>query len=300
MNELSDQQPIIHPKFEPITNTWQYIVADPHTRHAAIIDPVLDFDPTTSTISTTSADELLDLVKKEGYTVLYLLETHAHADHLTAAHYIQQSLIMAMCERPIICIGKRIDQVQDTFALKYDIPHHEYANVFDKLWEDDEEFHIGHLKAEVLHLPGHTPDHVGYMIGDNVFTGDSIFNPDVGSARCDFPGGDAVQLFASMKFLLSLPSHYKLYTGHDYPPQGIRTPEPASTVEKQNEANKIVTVMTEEEFVSWRTKRDMTLAQPRLIHQALQINIRAGRMPGQNVQGLRLLHLPIKAPTAVL
>lgn len=301
MNDQPGQQPIIHPVFEPNTNTWQYIIADPHTRHAAVIDPVLDFDPATSTISTTSADGLLDIIRKEGYNVLYLLETHVHADHLTAAHYLQQSLTTTMHESPIICIGKRIEQVEDTFAHKYGIPHYEYAAIFDRLWEDEEEFLIGNLKAKVLHLPGHTPDHVGYMIGANVFTGDSIFNPDVGSARCDFPGGDAAQLFESIKRLLSLPGHYKLYTGHDYPLQSVRVPKAFSTVKEQKKTNKCVAAATEGEFVSWRTQRDRTLAEPRFIHQALQINIRAGRMPEQNEHGLRLLHVPVKAsPTLLL
>lgn len=288
-------EPIVHTIFEKVTSTWQYIVADPSTRHAAIIDPVLDFDPAANTISTANADELLSLVKEEGYVVTHLLETHAHADHLTASHYLQRALLTAMHPRPVVCIGKRIKLVQDTFAHKYGVGQTEYSNAFDKLWDDNEEFQIGHLRAKVLYLPGHTPDHVGYMIGANVFTGDSIFNPDVGSARCDFPGGDAALLFASTRFLLSLPDHYKLYTGHDYPPQDGREPRPFSTVKEQKETNKHVGGEAKSsEFARWRARRDATLGEPRLLHQSLQVNIRGGRLPAEDQQGLRLLHIPVK------
>lgn len=296
-----ESQPIVHTIFEANTGTWQHIVADPETRHAVIIDPVLDFDPASNTISSASADNLLDIVRREGYTVLYLLETHAHADHLTAAHYLQQCLTTEHNPRPEIGIGKRITRVQETFARKYDIERFEYYEIFDKLWEDDEEFRIGYLHAKVLYLPGHTPDHVGYLIGENVFVGDTIFNPDVGSARCDFPGGDATQLFLSIQKLLSLPGYYRLYTGHDYPPAGAREPKPFYTVEEQRELNKHVAMGTKkEEFVEWRKKRDATLQEPRLVHQALQVNVRAGRMPARNKGGLRLLHVPVNAPCAEL
>jgi glyoxylase-like metal-dependent hydrolase (beta-lactamase superfamily II) len=300
MEHSSKLQPIVHTTFEKNTSTWQYIVADPDSRHAAIIDSVLDYDPATSTISTKNADELMSLIKKEGYIVTHILETHAHADHLTASHYLQKTLTTTMNPHPLICIGKRISQVQNTFAPRYGIHENEYLNVFDKLWEDNEEFKIGHLPAKVLHLPGHTPDHVGYIIGSNVFTGDSIFNPDVGSARCDFPDGDAMQLWESTRKLLSLPQHYRLYTGHDYPPQGVREPKPFSTVKEQQENNKhVASGATEDGFVTWRTQRDATLGEPRLIHQALQINIRGGRMPQQNEHGLRLVHVPLKTPAVM-
>jgi glyoxylase-like metal-dependent hydrolase (beta-lactamase superfamily II) len=216
-NTTTNPPPIIHCIHEPKTGTWEYIVADSATLKSVIIDSVLDFEPATNTITTTSADTLLSLIKKENYTVERILETHAHADHLTASHYLQKQLEKEG-HRPDICIGQRITEVQATWGAKYGVDKRETDGVFDHLFVDDEVFHVGNVEAKVLHLPGHTPDHVGYMIGDNIFTGDSIFNPDVGSARCDFPGGSATQLFNSMKRLLSLPGHVKLYTGNSLDP----------------------------------------------------------------------------------
>lgn len=287
--------PTINTIHEPKTGTWQYIVADPSTSKAVIIDSVLDFDLATSSISTTSADNLLEIVRKENYKVEKILETHAHADHLTASYFLKQQLE----NHPDICIGSRISAVQATWAEKYNIEKFEYEGVFDKLFEDDETFSIGEIQAKVVHLPGHTPDHVGYLIGPNIFTGDSIFNPDIGSARCDFPGGSATDLFASTKKLLSLPGEYKLYTGHDYPDG--REAMPYTTVAVQQELNKHVKSGTkEEDFVKWRSERDSGLGEPRLLHQALQTNIRAGRLPKKNKDGLRLFSVPIKGDAAAL
>lgn len=290
-------EPKVHTVFEPKTSTWQYIVADPETQHAVVIDSVLDFDPATGSITTASADGLLDLIEKEHYQIDYILETHAHADHLTASNYLQRALHSREQGKPQIGIGKRILNVQKTFASRYGIPEREYSDVFDKLFDDDEAFEIGNLTATAIHLPGHTPDHIGYVIGSNVFTGDSIFNPDVGSARCDFPGGSATQLYSSMQKLLSLPDYFKLYTGHDYPPGGQRAPKPWVTVAEQRASNKHVGNGTKEEvFVKWRAERDKGLSEPRLIHQALQVNIRGGRLPNKTSDGLRLLHVPVKVP----
>jgi glyoxylase-like metal-dependent hydrolase (beta-lactamase superfamily II) len=289
--------PRVHTVFEPKTSTWQYIVADPETQHAVIIDSVLDFDSANNTITTTSADALLKIVETENYEVDYILETHAHADHLTASHYLQKALQSKGKSRAQIGIGRRITTVQKTFASRYGIPEREFANVFDKLFDDDEEFPVGHMRVRAIHLPGHTPDHIGYVIGSDIFTGDSIFNPDVGSARCDFPGGSAAQLYSSMQNLLSFPDHFKLYTGHDYPPSGQREPKPWVTVAEQKAGNKHVGNGTKEDvFVAWRAERDKTLSEPRLIHQALQVNIRGGRLPNKTSEGLRLLHVPVKVP----
>ena len=296
-------EPIVHPVFEKQTSTWQYIVACPQTREAVIIDPVLDFDQTKCSISTTSADGLLDLVSSHNYGVTRLLETHAHADHLTAAYYIQQKLKAVNSTVVPICTGFRIHHVQRTFAQIYGVPQAELNDVFDHLFQDDETFRIGNLTAQVLHLPGHTPDHSGYLIGSNVFTGDSIFNPDVGSARCDFPNGDANALYQSMQRLLSFPAHYKLYTGHDYPPSSgdadaSRGPMPFVTVGDQREGNKHVKGGTlEEDFVSWRKERDFGLNEPKLLNQALQVNIRGGRLPfsmGESPKAFLLM--PVKMP----
>lgn len=296
-------EPIVHPVFEKQTSTWQYIVACPQTNQAVIIDPVLDFDQSQLAINTTSADALLEFAASHGYTITRLLETHAHADHLTAAYYIQQKLTASHAPKVPICTGHRITQVQETWARRYGIPKSELENVFDDLFQDDQTFHIGNVRAQVLHLPGHTPDHSGYIIGSNVFTGDSIFNPDVGSARCDFPNGDARALYRSMQKLLSLPDEFKLYTGHDYPPsaenaQKIRDPMPFVTVVDQRERNKHVKGGTPEgDFVQWREERDSGLNEPKLIHQALQVNIRGGRLPcsADGTQKAFLL-MPVKTP----
>jgi glyoxylase-like metal-dependent hydrolase (beta-lactamase superfamily II) len=292
----STMEPIIHTIFEPVTGTWQYVVADPSTKEAVIIDSVLDFDAATATISTGSADKLLALVAEQDYTVVRILETHCHADHLTASRYLQGQL-ESNGKRPEICIGSRIKDVQGLFGEKYGIPSSEMNNAFDHTFADNETFNIGSLEARVLHLPGHTPDHIGYLISSNVFTGDSIFNADVGSARCDFPGGSATALYNSIQTLLALPDEYRLYTGHDYPPadrEGGKKERPFCTVREQKEGNKHVNETVKEgEFVKWRTGRDEGLAEPKLIHQALQVNVRGGRLP-EEADGARFLKVKVK------
>ncbi|KAK8920070.1 Glyoxylase B2 [Metarhizium anisopliae] len=296
-----DQMIAVHDIHEPNTGTWQYVVADPSTMSAAIIDSVLDFDPASASISTKSADGLLALIKDKGYKVDLILETHAHADHLTAAAYLQDQLEKSQGSRPEIGIGKRIAEVQKRFGDRYGVD--DYENAFDRLWESEEEFKIGNMNATVLYLPGHTPDHVGYKIQgrsqlDNIFCGDSLFNADVGSARCDFPGGDATQLYNSVQKLLSHGPHVKIWTGHDYPPEArAGRAISAMTVRQQREQNKHLKDGTsQDEFVTWRSERDATLKEPRLIHYALQINIRAGRLPKPTTTGDRLVHVPLKSP----
>lgn len=292
-------QPIIDSVFEDNTGTWQYIVSDPTTKDAVLIDSVLDYNPTTNTITNTNAERLLSLISERGYNIVAILETHAHADHLTAARYIQQRLLKGN-GAPLapVCIGKRITQVQATFAVKYGVSVHEYDGVFDRLLDDDEEFPIGNLVCRVLHLPGHTPDHVGYLIGNNVFVGDSLFQPDVGSARCDFPGGDANALYHSVvDKLYSLPEDCRIYVGHDYPPGGSGRTEARAfaTVAEQRKENKhIRDDVAEDQFIAWRKERDSNLAEPRLLHQSLQFNIRAGRLPEATEHGHRFLHVPLK------
>ncbi|TDZ19974.1 Glyoxylase B2 [Colletotrichum orbiculare MAFF 240422] len=174
----------------------------------------------------------------KGYHVQRILETHAHADHLTAASYLQARLSGTQTNKPAIGIGKRIGQVQTLFGHRYGVAQHEREGVFDKLFEDDEAFSIGNIQAIAIHLPGHTPDHLGYMIGDNVFCGDSLFHVDIGTARCDFPGGSASNLYRSGRRLLSLPGHVKIWTGHDYPPDGRTDPVPWTTVQDHRAHNK--------------------------------------------------------------
>lgn len=293
------QQPTVHALFETQTGTWQYVVADPTTSAAVIIDPVLDYDRTARAVATASADALLSLVEQKRYRVDMILETHAHADHLTAASYLQRQLVRRTGHRPPIGIGKRIGQVQELFAERYGVLEEEYRTVFDVLLEDDEVFHIGQLSASAIHLPGHTPDHMGYKIGDNVFCGDSLFHADIGTARCDFPGGSAHTLYASGRKLLSLPPTVRIWTGHDYPPDEGRGPVPCMTVEDHRRLNKhLRSGVTEDEFVSLREARDAALAAPRLLHESLQTNVRAGRMPKPSPAGQRLFHLPLKLPEA--
>ncbi|KAK8061508.1 beta-lactamase-like protein [Apiospora phragmitis] len=266
----TEGQPTVHDVFEPKTGTWQYVVADPATLMAVIIDPVLDFDLATQVISTTTADALLSLVKEKGYHVCMILETHAHADHLTAASYLRYRLDTGSDGlKPLVVAGQRIREMQEAIGEKYGVPGEEYINVFDKLFGDDEMFQIGQLTAMAIHLPGHTPDHLGYKIGDNVFGGDSLFNADLGTARCDFPGGSARDLFKSGRKLLSMPDH-----------RG--SPVAYMTVSDHRAQNKhLRDGVSEDEFVALREERDATLPAPQLLHQSLQ-------------DGARMLHLPLK------
>ncbi|KAJ5634542.1 metallo-beta-lactamase domain protein [Penicillium herquei] len=287
--------PTIHNIFEPVTGTWQYIVSDESSRVAVIIDPVLDYDQTTQAITTQSADSLLSLIKEKGYKVERILETHAHADHLTAASYLQKKLTELQGFQPSIGIGKRIEKVQKLFGQQYGLPSEEYETVFDKLFEDDEVFSVGSLSAKAIHLPGHTPDHLGYQIGDNVFCGDSLFHTDIGTARCDFPGGDARDLYRSSRKLLALDEHVKIWPGHDYPPDGRDSPIACMSVADHKKQNKhVAESVLESDFVAMRTERDAKLNAPRLLHPSLQINIRAGKLPRPLNSGHRMLHLPLK------
>ncbi|PCH43854.1 Metallo-hydrolase/oxidoreductase [Wolfiporia cocos MD-104 SS10] len=287
--------PTVFTFFEKATSTWQYIVVDPHTSDAVVIDPVLDYDASSGSITTQTADGLLSFIEHERLTVRRILETHAHADHLTAAQYLKQQL----GQHIPVCIGQRITQVQKTFAPKYGFDDPSvFDNTFDCFFKDDEEFKLGQLCCRVMHLPGHTPDHVGYLIGKAVFTGDSIFNPDVGSARADFPGGNAEDLYASMQRLLSLPTAYRLFVGHDYPQDRDQTCW--STVEEQRERNKHLKLGTDAEtFIKWRKERDAVLGAPKLLHPSLQVNIRAGKLPPKDAQGRVFFKIPITSEVDV-
>ncbi|KAF3007827.1 hypothetical protein E8E13_010641 [Curvularia kusanoi] len=290
--------PHIQPVFEAKTGTFQYIVQDRSSGASVIIDPVLDFDPCTSTISTTSADALLELVSKDGLDIYYILETHAHADHISAASYLQAQLSKTG-RRPQIGIGKRIDQVQKLFGARYDVPSSEYSVAFDRYFTDDETFTVGDMQITAMHLPGHTPDHLGYRIGANVFCGDSLFHIDIGTARTDFPGGSAPALWASIQRLLALPDETHIWTGHDYPPEGRKEPVPAMTVRQHKEENRHVGAgRSEDEFVDMRTQRDAALGAPRLLHQSLQVNVRGGKLPKADEGGRRMLIVPLDLHSA--
>ncbi|KAK3699609.1 hypothetical protein LTR37_016345 [Vermiconidia calcicola] len=280
-------EPTIHTVFEPVTCTWQYIVADPATREAIIIDPVLDYNKETGAIGTSSADKLMQLVDNNEYTITRILETHAHADHLTASRWLQHELSRQQKQQPLVCIGRDITQVQKTMGTIYGIPESQMHGAFDHMLSDGERFHVGNIEAEVVHLPGHTPDHVGYIVGSNIFTGDSMFHPDLGTARCDFPG------------------NFKLYTGHDYPPKDRKVPDgetpgpvPYTTVELQSRKNKHVKVGTQmDQFVKMRTERDASLSEPKLLRQSMHVNLRGGRLPADAVEGFKIDQRPSNIPT---
>ncbi|KAI0341914.1 Metallo-hydrolase/oxidoreductase [Trametopsis cervina] len=287
---IDSKTPSIFSFFEKVTGTWQYVLVDPHTQDAAIVDPVLDYEPASGTISTKSADNLLRFIEHHALKVTHILETHAHADHLTSARYLKARLAGS----PPIGIGGRISQVQKAFAPKYGYDSPEvFKNAFDNYWNDDEEFQLGALTCRAIHLPGHTPDHVGYAVGSAIFTGDSIFNPDVGSARVDFPGGNARDLYLSMQRLLSLPPTSLLFVGHDYPPSNRLTPTTSATIEAHRAA---WAGKDEATFVQWRKERDATLGSPRLLHPSLQVNILGGRLPPLDEQGRRWFKTPIRTP----
>ena len=283
--------------FDEPTNTVSYLVWDPATKTGAIIDPVLDWDNRSGEADTAFADRLLAAAEAEGVTIAYVLETHAHADHLTAAPYIK-----SRTGAPI-GIGEHIVDVQRIFRPVFDARDVKPAGGdFDLLFRDGERFPLGTLTVEVMHLPGHTPADVAYRIGDDVFVGDTIFMHDYGTARADFPGGDARALFRSIRRLLSLPPHTRLWMCHDYKAPGRSEYAWQSTVAEQRAHNPHVKDgVTEEEFVAFRTARDATLAAPTLLLPSIQVNIRAGRFPQAEENGVRYLKVPVKAkrPQAV-
>lgn len=281
--------------FDPDTHTISYIVMDQATRHCALVDSVLDFDPKSGRTSTASADRLIERVHALEAQVAWILETHAHADHLTAAPYLKEKL------GGRIAIGEHIRKVQDVFGKLFnagpDFPHD--GSQFDHLFSDNEAFTIGSLEAVALHTPGHTPACLTYTVrdGDDIaaFVGDTLFMPDYGTARCDFPGGDARTLFASINKVLSLPGGTRLYMCHDYQPGG-REVQYVTTVDEERRHNvHIRDGISAEEFVAMRTARDATLAMPVLILPAVQVNMRAGHLPEPEDNGVRYLKIPLDA-----
>jgi len=289
-------QPQVHAFHHADTGTWSYVVADPSTWQAAIIDPVLDFDAKSGRTSDTFARQLLACVREHGLQVRWLLETHAHADHLSAAQWLSAQLPDAM-----VAIGQGIREVQRTFAPVFDLedrlatPHAS----FDCLFGDDDTFGVGAIKATAIPVPGHTRDSLAYLIGDALFTGDSLFMPDAGTARCDFPGGDAAMLYRSIQRLFQLPDDTRVFVCHDY---GIkaddtrpgREPRGETTIGEQKRANiHVHEGVSEAEYVALREARDATLAVPALILPALQVNLRAGALPDRAPNGIRYLRIPL-------
>ncbi|WP_298232218.1 MBL fold metallo-hydrolase [uncultured Azohydromonas sp.] len=281
----------IAPFFDPATRTVSYVVADQATRRAAVIDPVLDFDFKSGRTGTASADAIANYVQAQGLTVQWILETHAHADHLSGARHLQQRL------GGLIAIGERIREVQATFRKLYNLEREFLpdGSQFDHLFKDGETFRIGEVEATALLVPGHTPADMAYRVDDAVFVGDTLFMPDVGTARADFPGGDARTLYRSIRRLLALPPATRLFVCHDYPPSG-RGPAWETTVAEQRRANiHVRDGVSEDAFVALRQARDATLEVPALILPSLQVNVRAGQLPPAEDNGVAYLRIPLNA-----
>jgi len=285
-------QPLhVEPFFDPATFTASFVVHDPQTRRAAIIDPVLDFTTRNGRTSTRSADAMLAHVEAAGLTIDWLLETHAHADHLSASHYLHEKT-----GAPIV-IGSRITQVQETFAALYEADDVATdGSQFGRLVDEGDVLPLGNLDIRVLHTPGHTPACVTYLIGDAVFVGDTLFMPDYGTARSDFPGGSATDLYHSIRKILALPGETRMFVGHDYLPEGRSEFRWETTVAEQNAANVHIRAgVGEGEFVALRTARDAELEAPLLILPSLQVNIRAGALPPATDKGHVYLRIPVNA-----
>ncbi len=283
-------QPEIRAFFDEPTNTVSYLVSDPATRAAAVIDPVLDFDLASGEADIRSAEAILAAAREEGLAVEWVLETHAHADHLTGAPFIKAETGAR------IGIGEHIRDVQKIFRPVFDAGDLAVdGSDFDRLFADGEEFALGALTVRVMHVPGHTPADIAYLIGDAAFVGDTLFMPDYGTARADFPGGDARQLYRSIRRLLELPPDTRLFLCHDYKAPGRDSYAWETTVAEQR-ANSVHVHdgVTEDAFVAMREARDAGLAVPRLLLPSIQVNIRAGRFPPAEANGVSYLRLPIK------
>jgi glyoxylase-like metal-dependent hydrolase (beta-lactamase superfamily II) len=283
-------QPHIEAFFDEPTFTVSYLVGDPATKQAVVIDPVLDFDPASGKADGRSAQRILDAASEGGWTIAMVLETHAHADHLSAAPLIKAAT------GADIGIGEHIREVQTIFRPIFDAGDLKTdGSDFDRLFADGERFTVGEMEIEVLHTPGHTPADVSYRIGDAVFVGDTLFMPDYGTARADFPGGDARQLYRSIRKLLALPRETRLFMCHDYKAPGRETYAWETTVGEQRDASiHVHDGVSEKEFAAMREQRDAGLAAPRLLLPSIQVNIRAGRFPPAEANGVRYLKIPVK------
>lgn len=291
--DASRHQPVtIKAFFDNATNTISYVVSDPATRRAAVIDSVLDYDPAAGRTSHESANAVIAYVEQMGLSIDWLLETHAHADHLSAAAYLQEKLGGRMA------IGEHIVTVQEKFGDLFNVgsDFHRDGSDFDHLWKDGDQFQIGELPVTVLHVPGHTPADNAYVIGNVVFVGDTMFMPDYGTARADFPGGDARQLFRSLRRILELPPRTRVFLCHDYLPEGRANYVWETTVADERAHNiHAHDGVTEDEFVRMREARDKALSMPRLIMPSIQVNMRAGHLPPPEGNGIRYLKIPVNA-----
>lgn len=286
---MDTAKPLIQSFFDALTGTYTHVVYDQEGGHGAIIDPVLDFDAKSGRTSHVHADEVIAFAQQQNLTIDWILETHAHADHLSASPYLKAAL------GGRIAIGAGIQGVQKVFKTLFHLEP-EFAtdgSQFDHLFQDGETFAIGALTATAWHVPGHTPADIAFVVGDAAFVGDTLFMPDVGSARCDFPGGNAQHLYQSVQRILAWPDNTRLYMCHDYPPAD-RMPAPMCTVAEQRKRNiHIRDGVTEAQFVAMRQARDATLAMPNLILPSVQVNIRAGHLPPAESDGKHYLKLPI-------
>jgi len=283
-------KPDVKAFFDDATNTISFVVRDPEGSACAIIDSVLDFDYASGRTDTKSADEIINYVKTEGLDVQWILETHVHADHLSAAPYLQEQV------GGQIGIGDNIKIVQDTFGKVFNegTEFERDGSQFDALFVDGSTIHIGQMRGDVLHTPGHTPACLTYVIGDAAFVGDTLFMPDFGTARCDFPGGSSETLFNSVQKILSLPDETRIFVGHDYKAPGRDEYAWETTVAEQKAANiHVGDGKSKEEFVEMRDTRDASLAHPKLIIPSLQVNMRGGQMPPADEQGDVFLKVPV-------
>ncbi|WP_336945254.1 MBL fold metallo-hydrolase [Asaia sp. HN010] len=284
------RSPVVKSFFDEPTFTASHIVFDPVLREAAVIDSVLDYDPASGRTSSQSAQAVLDFIKNENLTVVWQLETHAHADHLSAAPWLQEQL------GGKLAIGAEITRVQEVFGKIFNAGTRfaRDGSQFDHLFRDGDGFRIGEIEAIALHVPGHTPADMAFVIGDAAFIGDTLFMPDFGTARADFPGGDARQLYRSIRRLLSLPRETRLFLCHDYKAPGRDFYAWETTIGAQRENNLHVhDGVSEDEFVEMRTKRDATLSLPNLIMPSVQINMRGGRLPEPEENGTRYIKIPL-------
>jgi glyoxylase-like metal-dependent hydrolase (beta-lactamase superfamily II) len=282
------ERPQVRAFFDHATNTVSYLIVDPETKHGAVVDPVLDYDQSTGKAGTASADAILKAAAEEGVTIDWVLETHAHADHLSGAPYVK------LKTGAKVGIGEHIREVQKIFRPVFNATDVSGdGSEFDHLFTDGERFRIGNLDASVLHTPGHTPACVTYVVGDAVFVGDTLFMPDYGTARADFPGGDARTLYRSIHKLLALPDATRIFVCHDYLPQG-RTDYAWETTIGAERKNVQLDGVSEDDFVKWRENRDAKLAAPLLLLPSIQTNIRAGKLPPAEANGVSYIKIPVK------
>ncbi|MCE9541430.1 MBL fold metallo-hydrolase [Candidatus Kaiserbacteria bacterium] len=288
----SQNNPEVHAFFDRATNTASYVVVDPNTKACAVIDSVMDYEPNGAAISFESADRIIAFIREHSLTPKWVLETHAHADHLSAAPYIQREL------GGKIGIGKEIVTVQNVFGKVFNAgtEFQRDGSQFDRLFEDGDEFTLGALAVKVIHTPGHTPADVTYLIGDAAFVGDTLFMQDYGTARCDFPGGSADDMYRSIQKLFTLPDETRVFVGHDYLPVGRTEYRWETTIGEEKRGNiQVREGVSSEEFAKKRNERDATLGMPRLIIPSIQVNIQAGKLPEPEANGTTYLKVPLNS-----